>query len=213
MSYDLAIACSPIADTDASAWHGIDRLIEDKGEPPEILRAFYEAITRRYPCLSMLSDEDGESGVWSSAPLWGEFGTRAAVLPVQFPRADEVVPFVVEMARSLGLTVFDWQTKLVLRADGIEGLELTSEDVAPLKRPALHQIMDAALALTPDGGPGFLVLERAGRDYMQVAGGNGAYTCGWRMYDGNGPRFTHCAIGFSDVVSSADIQIPTNGFP
>ncbi len=144
--------------------------------------------------------------------MWSGFGPKAAVLAIQFPHSETVVPFVVDTARTFGLAVFDWQTKLIHRADGIAELELSSEGVAPLKRPTFQQILDAAEALTPDGGPGFLILERGGRDYLQVAGGNGAYACEWRMYNGNSPRFSHCAMGLYNVARAADIQIPTNGF-
>jgi hypothetical protein len=209
MSYDIAIVIPPIADMDASAWQELDRLIEEQGEPPDLLRVFYQTLVQRYPCLSMLGDDE-DSGVWSSAPLWSDFGPMAATLAIQYPHAEAVVPFVIETARSLGLTAFDWQTKLVHRPGGFADLELSSEGVAPFRHPTLQQIMDAAQTLTPDGGPGFLTLERAGRDYLQVAGGKGAYMCEWRMF--NEMRFTHFAIGLSTVASKVDIQIATNGF-
>jgi hypothetical protein len=212
MSYDIAVVIPPIAETDAAAWQSLDAMIEQAGAPPVPLQSLYDAVTLRYPCLSELSDEDSENGVWSSAPLWGDFGRHAAVLAIQFPHAEAVVPFVVETARSLGLTVLDWQAKLVHRPDGIKDLELSSEGNAVHRLPAYHQIIAAAEALTPDGGPGFLILERAGRDFLQVAGGNGAYACEWRMHNGNTPRFTHSALGLYNVASEQDVQIPTNGF-
>ncbi len=161
MSYEIAVVIPPIDNTDTGAWQDLYEMIEQGGEPPAVLQSFHDTITRRYPCLSRLSDADIESGVWSSAPLLSGFGNRTAVLSIQFPRSDEVVPFVFETARSLGLAVFDWQTKLIHRADGLKDLELASEGVETLKLPTLRQILDAAKALTPDGGPGFLILERA----------------------------------------------------
>jgi hypothetical protein len=210
MSYDIAVVIPPIADRDATSWQGLDAMIELVGEPPALLQFFYDAVTRRYPCLSKLSDAESENGVWSSAPLRSGFESRAAVLAIQFPHAEVVVPFVVDTARPLGLTVFDWQTKLVHRPDGLVDLELASEDVTPLKRPTLHQILDAAQNLTPEGGPGFLVLERAGRDYLQVAGGKGAYTCEWRQYDGE--IFKHWTAGLKVQADGPDVQVATNGF-
>jgi hypothetical protein len=212
MSYDIAVVIPRIDEADATAWQALDAMIEQGGAPPALLKTFYDTVTLHYPCLSTLSDGEDETGVWSSAPLWGEFGSRAAMLPIQFPHAEVVVPFVIETSRPLGLTVFDWQTKLVHRPDGIKDLELSSEGAAVHKRPAYHQIIAAAEALTPDGGPGFMILERGGRDYLQVAGGNGTYACEWRMYNGSSPRFSHCAIGLYNVASEPDVQIATNGF-
>lgn len=213
MSYDIAIlATDALPSSDASAWPLLEAQLQQEGEAPQIFRQAYDRIVERYPCISTLSDAETESGVWSSGPLWSGFGPNVASLSIQFPHAEAVVPFVVETARSLGLTVFDWQTKLVHRADGIKGLELTSEDAAIHKLPTMQQIWDAAAALTPDGGPAFLILERAGRDYLQVAGGKGAYACEWRMYNGDSPRFSHCVLGLYNVATTADIQIPTNGF-
>jgi hypothetical protein len=210
MSYDIAVMIPPVADIDGASWQGLDAIIEQGGAPPALLQSFDDAVTRRYTCLSELSEADSENGVWSSAPLWGGFGPHAAILSIQFPHADAVAAFVADEARQLGLTVFDWQTKLVHRPDGVADLELASEDVTPLKRPTLHQILDAAQNLTPEGGPGFLVLERAGRDYLQVAGGKGAYTCEWRQYDGE--IFKHWTAGLKDQANGPDVQVPTNGF-
>jgi len=48
------------------------------------------------------------NGVWSDGPLWYNFGHRAAVLGMTYPRVEEVLPFLVETANELGLVVFDW---------------------------------------------------------------------------------------------------------
>jgi hypothetical protein len=61
-------------------------------------------LTSRYPCICTLADEDVDGGVWSDGPLWNNFGHRAAV----YSRVNEVLPFLVETANDLGLTVFDW---------------------------------------------------------------------------------------------------------
>ncbi len=68
--------------------------------------------------------------------MWGGFGPNVATLAIQFPLAEAVVPFVIETARSFRMSVFDWQTKLIHRADGLADLELSSEGVTQLKRPS-----------------------------------------------------------------------------
>jgi hypothetical protein len=209
MSYDIAIVATDIVSADADAWLRLDAQIEQQGDAPPQFRLLHDQIVARYPCLSMLSDEAAEDGVWSSGPLWSEFGPAAAVLFIRYPRADEVVPFVVETARSLGLSVFDWTTRHVHRPDGIDGLDLSVEDRLPHLKPTQQQVLDAVRSLTPDGGPGFLTLDRAGSGYAQDAGGKGAYAFEWRQYEGR--EFQHYAAGLPQQDGNSDIQIPTNG--
>jgi len=45
---------------------------------------------------------------WSDGPLWNDFGHCAAGLGMTWSRVEEVLPFLVRTANSLGLTVFDW---------------------------------------------------------------------------------------------------------
>lgn len=210
MSYDIAVLATDIATTDAQAWLELDALTEQRGKPPPVFRQIHDIIIARYPDITTLSDEAADDGVWSSGPLWNNFSPAAAVLALRHSRADEVVPFVVETARSLGLPVFDWTTRHIHRPNGIADLELTLEDRFPHFRPTLQQVLDAARSLIPDGGPGFLILDRAGSRYIQVAGGKGAYAVEWRQYDGT--AFKHYAAGLLHQNASTEIQIPTNGF-
>jgi hypothetical protein len=113
MSYDIAVIALPISELDAAAWQELDALLVIQGEPGDGLRQFHGRLIKRYPCLSTLSDEelDGDRAVWSDGSLLDNFGLRAAVLAIQHPKAEVVVPFVVELARSHGASVFDWSTR------------------------------------------------------------------------------------------------------
>jgi hypothetical protein len=109
MSYNVAICTEPIPENDAAAWEQIDGLTEAQGPTPSVFKELYDALTARYPCICTLPDDRvDEEGVWSDGPLWNDFGHRAAVLGVVYSRAEEVLPFLVETALRLGLTVFDW---------------------------------------------------------------------------------------------------------
>jgi hypothetical protein len=55
-----------------------------------------------------------------------------------------------------------------------KGLALTMEGRPKLPAPTLHQVHAAVDALTPRGGPGFLILDGLGGDYAQAAGGRGS---------------------------------------
>lgn len=119
MSYDIAICTPPIPGDDATAWRQLDELIDSQGQPPSVFRELHDALTTRHPCISALPDDRvDEDGVWSDGPLWNDFGHRAAVLGVVYSRAEEVLPFLIETAIGLGLTVFDWGGRTIYRPKG-----------------------------------------------------------------------------------------------
>lgn len=75
---------------------------------PSVFKTLHDQLTLRYPCICALPEEEVDGGVWSDGPLWNNFGHRAAVLGIVYSRVEEVLPFLVETATSLELTVFDW---------------------------------------------------------------------------------------------------------
>lgn len=92
---------------------------------------------------------------------------------------------------------------------GLIDLTLTLENQPPLSPPTLAQLSAAVDFLTPDGGPGFLVLESNAGDYTQAAGGDGRFTAEWRMY--SDCHFRHFVAGIPARRSVEDVEIPTNG--
>jgi hypothetical protein len=67
--------------------------------------------------MCSVPDDEVDDTVWSDGPLINNFGHRAAVLGMSYSRVEEVLPFLVESANALGLSVFDWATKTVHRAE------------------------------------------------------------------------------------------------
>ena len=116
MSYNVAICVPPISNDDKAAWESVQELIDADGEVPQVFRQLHDLLTARYPCICTLPDNKlDEEGVWSDGPLWNNFGHKAAVLGVIYPRVDEVLPFLIETANRLGLTVFDWVGPTIFR--------------------------------------------------------------------------------------------------
>jgi hypothetical protein len=116
MSYNFAICIPPIPLDDSEAWARIDDLIKEEGPPPPVFRWLHDQLTARYPCICTLSDDRVDiDGVWSDGPLWNDFGHRAAVLGIVYSRAGEVLPFAIEAATALGLTVLDWNGPTIYR--------------------------------------------------------------------------------------------------
>ena len=116
MSYNFAICAPPVPMNDSEAWERIDDFIKADGPPPPVFRWIHDELTARYPCICTLSDDRVDSdGVWSDGPLWNDFGHRVAVLGLIYSRVEEVLPFVIETATGLGLSVFDWGGPTIYR--------------------------------------------------------------------------------------------------
>ncbi len=115
MSYNVAIVIPPIPASDDMAWKAIDSLIEEEGPRPEVFQELHDRLTARYPCMCSVPDELIDDTVWSDGPLIDDFLHRAAVLGMSYSRVGEVLPFLIETANSLGLSVFDWATGQIHR--------------------------------------------------------------------------------------------------
>jgi len=109
MSYSVAICTPPVPADDDAAWKALDGLLGAQGPPPLVFPELHDTLTARYPCICTLPDETVDAdGVWSDGPPWNDFGHRAAALGMTWSRVEEVLPFLVGTANSLGLIVFDW---------------------------------------------------------------------------------------------------------
>lgn len=205
MSYDIAIAEPPIPSNDAQAWQALEEWIEVEQPVSPAFQQLHDLLIQRFP-----NDLEDDDCVWSSEPLEPLFHYRAVVLDFMHSRAAEVLAFIVETARSLGLVVFDWQSRQIYRGDGVPGLTLQIEDQHLIHAPSLEQIAAAVDRLSPDGGPGFLIVESSNNSYAQCAGGGDAYCAEWRQY--SGPHFAHFVVGRRGVPSNGTVAIPTNGF-
>lgn len=210
MSYTIAVVVPPVSSQDADAWNELDSLIEREGSPPVVFRDFHDRLTAQFPCLSSLPDDQIDDSVWSDGPLWNNFGHRVAVLGLMYSRIEEALPFLIESANSLGLVVFDWVSEEIHRGDGLKGFTLSVQDRIVVPSPRIERVFAVVDQLTPDGGPGFMSLDGPGRDYIQVAGGNGVFTVEWREYSDE--QFRHWVLGHRGAQSDQDVSIAGNGF-
>jgi len=88
-------------------------------------------------------------------------------------------------------------------------ITLQVEGETPVTDPTPEKVRDALARMTPNGGPGFIILEGRGEDYAQVAGGDGLFTAEWREYLSE--DFKHWKAGLREVPSKGEAVIPTNG--
>lgn len=93
---------------DQVAWAELDEMIEAEGPTPDVFKQLHDELTARFPCIWTLRDDEVDDSLWAEGPIWNNFGHRAAVLAMVHSQAHEGLPFIVERANQLGLTVFDW---------------------------------------------------------------------------------------------------------
>jgi formate hydrogenlyase regulatory protein HycA len=88
-------------------------------------------------------------------------------------------------------------------------ITLQVEDEDPVTSPTPEHVRTALARMSPNGGPGFIILERHGDDYAQAAGGDGVFTAEWREPMGEG--FRHWKAGQRGKPTRGKVVVPTNG--
>ena len=86
------------------------------------------------------------------------------------------------------------------------GISVEIEDRPRLLGPRMQRVMFQIAALTPEGGPSFVILYRS-RDYLQVAGGEGRYLCECRHHDRD--DFRHRVAGRADRSATGRTRVST----
>jgi hypothetical protein len=208
MSYTIGLLVGTAPSNDAAAFEHFNALVgarDLREKPHPTFVAVHAELTARFPCLCNLADDEVDDGVWSDGPLINNFGARQAVIGFMFSTVETVLPFVIEVANKHGITVLDWQTETIHRPGD---LVLVVEGDADLRNPTEEQVDATLERLTPCGGPGFAILQKA-RDYVQTAGGDGLFTVEWRQTIDD--RFRHFVAG-KDGDTTTEVAIPTNGF-
>jgi hypothetical protein len=119
MSWTVEIVTVPIADDVERAWVQLEGLREEAdareygAAPSDVLAEFYRRLTVRYPCITVDPDSP-----WSDGPLINNFGDKVATIGIITPRLPEALPFVIETATDMGLTVFDAGDERIHRPRG-----------------------------------------------------------------------------------------------
>ncbi len=124
MSYTVDLIVSKLPSSNDEAWKHVEALresyYEDKREKAPELLALHGVLTARYPCLCSYADDDPcmDESPWADGPMIGNFANEMGMLAISFSRVEEVVPFIVESANALGITVADGQTGDIHRPAG-----------------------------------------------------------------------------------------------
>ncbi len=121
MSYTVDLIVVPISANNKVAWVEIETLresyYEDQREKAPALIALHSALTARYPCLCSYADDDPkmEECPWADGPMINNFSHEMGMLAIVFSRADEMVPFIIKEANTLGISVADGQSGEIFR--------------------------------------------------------------------------------------------------
>jgi hypothetical protein len=122
MSYAVDLIVQPLPDDDNAAWATINALRQtyysDKRDKAPALIALHSVLTARYPCLCSYAADDPqmEQCPWADGPMIGNFAHEMGMLALTFRRTADVLPFVIQEANALGITVADGQSGEIHRA-------------------------------------------------------------------------------------------------
>jgi hypothetical protein len=137
MSYTLDFVLSRVSSDNKEAFQELENLQErycdDEKERNIVLVALHDALIQRYPCLCSYADDDPaiDESPWVDGPLMENFRSEMGMVAISYSRVDEVVPFVIQTAIDLKITVFDGQTGEIFRPG-----ETRVSPEPPLKRVA-----------------------------------------------------------------------------
>ncbi|EBU8131924.1 hypothetical protein DLM20_24520, partial [Salmonella enterica subsp. enterica serovar Java] len=161
--------------------------------------------------LDQSSADLGERPSWTTETANDQqIGAGYLDIEMQDEWETEVRIGFIKMAHDYGLTALDIDSGLIHYADGYRGIVLDQGDEI-IVSPTEEQIRDAVAAMTPDGGPSILILDRAPDNYMQVAGGDGTYVVEMREPVGN--RFRHWCVGRQPTGNSKKkVKVLTDGY-
>ena len=102
--------------TDAEALAEFKRLyalhfeIGPTSPPSDKIKFFLAAITKKYPDITDLPDEEIDDGVWSDGPLINNASGSFFYFGMIWSRATEVSSFAADVAMKHGLVCFDPQS-------------------------------------------------------------------------------------------------------
>ena len=114
MSYTIALFDVKLPENFEEALKVFDEI--DKSQETEIkpiFQKFHDEITKIFPCICDIDDDDGEEGVWCDGPLINNFRCQVPVIGFTFSNVGEALPVVIETANSMGISVLDWQIGMV----------------------------------------------------------------------------------------------------
>lgn len=110
MSYNIAVVNFKLPEKFEEADELINSMTDiDVEEVDGIYKEFHDKVTKIFPCLCSLPDEEVDNGVWCDGPLINNFTVKAPVIGFVYSKVEEALPVVGNLALEMGLSILDWQ--------------------------------------------------------------------------------------------------------
>ncbi|MER8199356.1 hypothetical protein ABTY00_36175 [Streptomyces microflavus] len=208
MSFDLGVWFQEVRPSGAAALETHQRLCA--GEPAAVrhnaaVTGFHAALVAEFPEAEPATDE---SSPWSAGL---DVGDGYVLIAMQWSRAAEVAPRVVELAGQSGLICFDPQDGVVHAPPALrsmDALELQSCVGLLVRDPDLESVERAVRRLSAENW--FVILEASSGRYIQVGTGAragvapGDFAVEFR--DGSHERHYRCVLSDREQVVSVFVN-------
>ena len=123
MSYSIDLIIERLPADQQQAWQKIEALreayYEDERPVAGQLQQLHDRLTERYPCLCDFADDDPamDDSPWADGPMINNFSHDMGMLAIVFSKVEEVLPFIIQQATALGITVVDGQVEQIYRPE------------------------------------------------------------------------------------------------
>ncbi|MFB8085982.1 hypothetical protein [Streptomyces sp. NPDC055992] len=204
MSFDLGVWSEETRPSRTAAAETLRRLCADEPavvRPAAAVRGFHAALVAEFP---EIEDDADDSSPWSAGL---DVGDGFVLMPMQWGRAAEVAPRVIELAGEHGLVCFDPQVGVVhvppaLRTAGALGLQSCAG--LPVSDPDLETVERAVRRLSAENW--FVILEDPSGRFVQAGTGAraGAAAGGYAVEhrDGSPEQHYRCVLQDREQVVS-----------
>ncbi len=121
MSFTVDLIPGGLPEDEKEAWKTLEEMrksyYDDSSQKEDRLIQLHNILTKKYPCLCSYDDDDPEmdNSPWADGPMIDNFASKMGMLAVVYSKVDEVIPFILESALSLGITVVDGQSEKIYR--------------------------------------------------------------------------------------------------
>jgi len=111
MSMTICLIVEKLPENNDEAWKKIDQLCEaiyeDKRDKAPALVELHSVLTQRYPCLSSYTDNDPGINLcpWADGPMIDNFCHDIGMLALSSHGIKGVIPYIIEQANALGISV------------------------------------------------------------------------------------------------------------
>lgn len=123
MSYSIDLIIKKLPADQQQAWQEIEALrevyYEDERPVASQLQQLHAQLTARYPCLCDFAEDDPamDDSPWADGPMINNFSHDMGMLAIVYSKVEQVLPFIIQQANQLGITVADGQDGQIYRPE------------------------------------------------------------------------------------------------